>query len=274
MRGPNKVKRKSVAVSNAASRRASVVSYTSSASDDTSSSSVGIPSVFEPSPQSSLDATASSSSAPSPESFSSPEVKKEPLEESRLQRLRPPSLNFKETESLRTFVHNPDSSQENALDDETVVAFRRSSLPSYLLDNFSRDVSRPQLGPTRRSYSTQPFAFGKSSFSTFPPKGPHAVHHSSSTPITPITVTAPNALHRPIAQPAHFVPPSYIPSVDPHEAHMTAAESHYGVPPSDTSSGLAWAESMMDLDPTPTAECSSREKSLAQIGSQMVVSQA
>ncbi|TCD66357.1 hypothetical protein EIP91_001463 [Steccherinum ochraceum] len=279
MRGPNKVKRRSVAVSNAANRRASVVSSSDSTSDSTSSSSsIGKPSFSDSSPQSSIDATASSSSVPSPTSSGPPAVKQEPLEGSRLQRLRPPSLDLKNTGTFEAFVRNLHQPQDPSLDEETRIALRRSSLPSHLLDNFSRDAkpvfAHHSDGPTQRSYSTQPFAFGRSSYSSFPSQDRHAVRHSASTPITPITVTAPNAFHHPIAQPAQFVPPSYAHSVDPHEAHMAAVESHYGVAPSDGSNELAWAESMMDLDPTPTAESTGREKNLAHAGAQMVASQA
>ena len=280
MRGPNKVKRKSVAVSNAASRRASVVSSASSVSDDAASSSGSSKKSVGAASKSSID-TSAPGSVPSPTTSASPtsDASQQLPGSSRLQKLRPPSLNLKRTSMFdlqSQFLSNANAlakMQEQHLDDESPSA-RRPSLPSYLIESYAR-IAQDSLGgsaqPAERPYSPQPL--GASHPSEPVPSIEDRLralgYQSMSTPITPISVTPSSNFCLNLAD---YIHPQYVEGMD--DAHAAAVESHYVAGSHDESNGLAWSDVMMDSDPTPTAGLNGVEKNLTQVESKMLVSEA
>ncbi|THH28720.1 hypothetical protein EUX98_g5468 [Antrodiella citrinella] len=282
MRGPNKVKRKSgIAVSNAASRRASVASSSAGSGSEDGMSNPSKPSLTVMSKKSSVDSIASDVPSPTDSTSGQQQISQKSVASKRLQRLRPPALDLKRTSmfELQTEFLNHVNAQPRSADppaDDDSMFSRRSSLPSYLLDNYTR--TPPPNGflaeLTQRPYSTQPYTFGNPSDSVFNIEDRFAAHQSLSTPITPITTNAPDLSFRHSGL-AQFILPQFSPSaVDPHEAYMAAVESHYGVGPTDIDSGMAWPESIIDLDPTPTAGPNGQEKNLAQVESRMLAMEA
>ena len=43
---------------------------------------------------------------------------------------------------------------------------------------------------------------------------------------------------------------------------MAAVDTHFGAPPNDLGNAVAWTDSIMDLDATPTVDENGREKNL------------
>ncbi|KAI0344323.1 hypothetical protein BDW22DRAFT_1427939 [Trametopsis cervina] len=291
MRGPNKIKRKlgqnSTSSSARSSRRESIASIASTASEASSFVSTGsespeehitslsISPSFKPAERLTVDIDAAHLSYPQAEpSSSSSSASGSPvmgnlqfMEEHR-ERARPSHIDLSGTNLYDQFPEQYVPEDDTFASD--ISAFRRASLPSYLLESFSNQhLGRsPSLGHV---YS--------------PSRGVEVVESTPSRPhSSPSYIQYPSLMHPPIAEnstgsgsetslSAPLTPPS-IPSTDvemlyPLDFNPDSVEFAGLDSPLDNIVD-SWTTGDADIDATPRVDADGREKSLAQIESQFV----